>query len=1020
MRSRLVPPSLSRQQKFRRFLPFSEKVGNSQQWQKVIKLHFCACLAALSAAGLVLAAVGTIERSEKQRLQQKNRTDVLHQLTAIQDRLEGALNSRLFLATGLAAYVSAHPDITPEEFQTLARILMAQKSGIRNIGLAKDSVVSHIYPLEGNEEALGLELLKRPQQRQTVQKAITSRKTVITGPIDLVQGGAGLIGNTAIFLTPKGKPPGSGKYWGQASTVIDRDVVFREAGLFDASAEIQYALRGTDGLGAAGAVFFGDKTIFQQKPVIVDVSLPNGSWQLAAIPVSGWSAGSWIYWWLRIGGGLLALSTGMLVFKLVRDPMRLHLAVEEATAALRESEERYALAVAGAADGLWDWNLLTEEIYFSPRWKAMLGWEEQEIGHDLEEWFSRVHPEEIARVKREIAQHLAGETPHLETEYRMTHRDGSYRWFLVRGLAVRDAQGKAYRLAGSQTDISDRKQVTEALRLSEEKFSKAFRASPDAIAISTIPEGRFIEVNESFLSITGYGREEVIGKTVSELNIWVNPEDRNQILQALSSQEAVRNHEFQFRIKSGEIRVGLISAEIVNLGAQPCLLSVKRDITERKRAEVTLRNIAEGVSAATGEAFFRSLVQYLAKTLAVDCAFIGELAGENRARTIAVCDRGEIADNFEYDLADTPSERVVASGLFSCPQGIQQRFPRDPWLRDRQIESYLSTRLLDCNGKLLGLLSVLHSQPLDNPQLAASMLQIFAMRAASELERKQAEENLQQAKEAAEAASQAKSAFLANMSHELRTPLNAIIGYSEILQEEALDLDCADFVPDLEKIRAAGKHLLAIINDILDISKIEAGRMGVYLESFDVRAVVEEVAQICQPLVEKNGNTLEISCDANLGTLHADLTKVRQILLNLLGNAAKFTSGGQIRFSASRTEAAGDSLPAAIAPDAGQSFITFTVSDTGIGIPPEQIEHIFQPFAQADTSTTRQYGGTGLGLAIGERFCQMMGGAIGVESQVGVGSTFTVALPARVSSEFPVNADFFEQSKPTPRTLRRP
>jgi CheY-like chemotaxis protein/two-component sensor histidine kinase len=222
------------------------------------------------------------------------------------------------------------------------------------------------------------------------------------------------------------------------------------------------------------------------------------------------------------------------------------------------------------------------------------------------------------------------------------------------------------------------------------------------------------------------------------------------------------------------------------------------------------------------------------------------------------------------------------------------------------------------------------------------------------------------------------------MSHELRTPLNAIIGYSEMLQEEAEDLGQEDFTPDLQKIQFAGKHLLALINDILDLSKIEAGRMDLYLETFDLPSMVQEAVTTIQPLVEKNRNTLTVHCADNLGTIQADLTKVRQSLFNLLSNACKFTEQGTIRLAVSRETVD------------GAAWVTLRVTDTGIGMTPEQTGRLFQAFAQADASTTRQYGGTGLGLTITRHFCRMMGGDITVESALGQGSTFTIRLPAEV------------------------
>ena len=236
----------------------------------------------------------------------------------------------------------------------------------------------------------------------------------------------------------------------------------------------------------------------------------------------------------------------------------------------------------------------------------------------------------------------------------------------------------------------------------------------------------------------------------------------------------------------------------------------------------------------------------------------------------------------------------------------------------------------------------------------------------------------------AKQASVAKSEFLAAMSHELRTPLNAIIGYSEMLKEEAEDLNQEDFIPDLQRIHDAGTHLLTLINDILDLSKIEAGRTDLYLETFNVSNMVREVVAIIQPLVEKNANILEVHCEDSIGSIRADMTKVRQTLFNLLSNACKFTERGTITVDVSHQT------------EHGQDWVSLSVADTGIGMTPEQMGKLFQPFSQADASTTRQYGGTGLGLVLSRKFCQMMGGDITLESEYGSGSTFTCKLPTEV------------------------
>jgi signal transduction histidine kinase/DNA-binding response OmpR family regulator len=291
--------------------------------------------------------------------------------------------------------------------------------------------------------------------------------------------------------------------------------------------------------------------------------------------------------------------------------------------------------------------------------------------------------------------------------------------------------------------------------------------------------------------------------------------------------------------------------------------------------------------------------------------------------------------------------------------------------------------------EIVGLLVVRRRSPGAFPQNTIDLLKTLAAQSVLAIQNARLFHEIEEKGQELEVASQHKSQFLANMSHELRTPLNAIIGYSEILQEDVADLGQDGLVPDLKKIEGAGRHLLSLINDILDLSKIEAGKMDIFLEDVELVPLLEEVRALIVPLAEKNGNTLELQLAQDLGTIRTDRSKLKQSLLNLLSNGSKFTEKGRLTLVAERF-------------DADRPMVRFAVSDTGIGMTEEQLGRLFQAFTQAEASTTKKYGGTGLGLAISRRFCQLLGGDITVTSRPGEGSTFTITLPAYTEAQAPI------------------
>lgn len=500
-------------------------------------------------------------------------------------------------------------------------------------------------------------------------------------------------------------------------------------------------------------------------------------------------------------------------------------------------------------------------------------------------------------------------------------------------------------------------QVQTSWQQSEEKFSKVFRASPEPMAIVSVEEGRYLDVNDSFLEFAGLAREEIIGHTTIELNHWATMKDREAFRQVLLQNNSVRNLEVKTRNGCGEIKTMLISAEIIKIEDNFYSIAICKDITARKFAEDKLKQ---------AELQYRTLIEQIPGVV-----YISPLIGTSEF--------AYISPQVEQLLGAPPEE--WCAGFFNS--WVEYVHPEDHERVWEEIDTTISTgvpfrseyRMITRDGRTIWVL--------DRANLVLAVdgrTQVLQGLLFDITDRRDAEAELARAKEAAEAANRAKSEFLANMSHEIRTPMNAILGFSDLLQKQITNPQKKNYI---NAIIASGRILLALINDILDLSKIEAGKLKLQYEALDLRSLLAEIRQIfAQKAAEKDLPLLLEIEDSLPPAILFDEIRLRQILFNTVSNALKFTEQGYVKISA-KSEI--------FCPP--QALITISVEDTGIGISADQQERIFDAFIQSEGQSTRKYGGTGLGLAITKRLTEMLGGQVSLQSQLGVGSIFTFVFP---------------------------
>ena len=694
-----------------------------------------------------------------------------------------------------------------------------------------------------------------------------------------------------------------------------------------------------------------------------------------------WDGGWWWSHLLRLVAYVVAFSYGLRTFRdaerelrevnlqLAQSNVTLDRTVAERTCKLRATEERFELAVRGSTDGLWDWNVPTTEVYYSPRMKELIGFTDDEFPNVFASFESRLHPDDHDWVLREVDEHLKHRKPY-DVEYRLLTKSDEYRWFRARGQAVWDDVGQAQRMAGSITDVTQRKRTEQSLAEANSQLEGVLDAATQVSIIAADVNGLITVFNSGAQNLLGYSAEEIIGKQTPQIihlkeEVLARGEELSRelgyavegidVFVAYAKRGRFDRREWTYVRKDGShFAVSLVVTAATNAAGEITgYLGVAVDITERKRLEERFRAAVEAAPAAM---------------LMMNAT--GEIIMVNH----------QIERMFGYDRSELIGQLVELL--------LPERFRPDHPAHRNQFFQHPTQRAMGAELELLGLRKDGSEFPvkvgLSPVQTAEGQAVICGVLDITD--QKKTMEAMRQAKEAAESASRAKSSFLANMSHEIRTPMNGIIGMAQLLARTELRSHQRDYLATVEE---SAHILLRLLNDILDFSKIEAGKLE--LETVDFR-VSECVARASQMLVLRAAEKgLEIACRVAPEIpdhLRGDSGRLQQVLVNLLGNAVKFTEAGEIFVNVNAESITSD-----------QVRLHISVSDTGIGIPIDKQNQIFRPFEQAESSTTRRFGGTGLGLAISRQLVEMMFGKMWVESELGRGSTF------HFTAEFGISVD---------------
>jgi PAS domain S-box-containing protein len=701
--------------------------------------------------------------------------------------------------------------------------------------------------------------------------------------------------------------------------------------------------------------------------------------------------------------------------------------------ALLDRERRYALAMEAVNEGVYDWNIATDEIYYSPSVHNALGLKPEEL-RSRTDWLDRIHPDDLTRFKQAVTAHLKGETDRLTCEYRYRHPDGTWHWARQHGLALRDQSGRAYRMAGSTGDITMEKDLAQQ----KDTIFQELSAVLDTIDYGVVfmgPDLRAKIINRAFRQMWGISDEFIRVKrpTMSDLinynrhnNLYDVPEAEfdDYVARRVEIVHSGSSSTSEMRRLDGRI----IKYQVVTLPDGGRMLTYF-DITDIKRGEEQARKARDTAENALTQNTrlvneLRQRTADLTESLERQSAAAEILASISGSMT----DTKPMFDAIVRNLLRLFGTRfavvqLLHDGMVHMPvadgepgfERLTDRYPRPLDNHTVGGRAMLSKQVVQCapildnpetpkatvqfaqdfgfnsvifapmirEGKVIGAIGTARRDPIPFDDKQAALIKAFADQAVVAIENVRLFDEIQEKSRQLEVASQHKSQFLANMSHELRTPLNAILGYAELMADGAYGEPSEKMLDVLKRLEANGKHLLGLINDVLDLSKIEAGQLVLELSDYCVQDIAQTVRSTLEPLASDKKLAFKVEVPTGLPPGHGDGRRLTQVLINLVGNAIKFTDTGEV----------------AIKAEANNGVFHVSVRDTGPGISVADQAKLFQEFQQADNAITRKKGGTGLGLAISKRIIEMHGGKIWVESQLGKGSTFAFTLPVIVERQ---------------------